>query len=119
MGHEGVLELHRGDPFPAGLDDVLGPVGDLDEAEGVDRPHVTGAQPPLVELLRGIHAVVGARDPRPAGFDLPGGGAVPGQKPAGVVAQPEFDAVEGAAGLGPPGHLLASRRAGRREGDGG
>ena len=34
MGHQQVLELDRADPLAARLDDVLGPVGDLDEALG-------------------------------------------------------------------------------------
>ncbi len=47
-----VLQLDRGDPLPAGLDHVLGPVGDLEVAAVVDGADVAGAQPAVVELLR-------------------------------------------------------------------
>ena len=34
VGHQRVLQLHRGDPLAAGLDDVLGPVGERQVAVG-------------------------------------------------------------------------------------
>ena len=51
VGHQLVLQLDRGDPLAAGLDHVLGAVGDLHEALGVHRRDVARAQPPRVELL--------------------------------------------------------------------
>src|SRR6266849_5041506 len=54
MRHQGILDLHRGNPFAAGFDHVLGAIGDLDETAIIDRAHVTGAQPPLVESIRRI-----------------------------------------------------------------
>lgn len=45
-----VLQLNRGDPFTAGLDDVFGAVGQGDEALLVDAADVTGAQPAGIEL---------------------------------------------------------------------
>src|ERR1700730_7432368 len=68
--HQRVLQLHGGDPLATGLDRVLGPVGERDEAQPVDRPDVTGAQPAVAELLRVIVSVVGPGDPRSADLDL-------------------------------------------------
>ena len=59
--HQVVLELHRADPLAARLDDVLGPVGDLDVPFGVHRADVTGTQPTVVELLGRV--VVGSTRP--------------------------------------------------------
>src|SRR5581483_8966285 len=70
VAHEVVLELDGRDPLAARLDDVLGPVGDLDVAALVERPDVAGAQPSVVELLGRRVAVVGAGDPRAPHLDL-------------------------------------------------
>ena len=51
VAHQGVLEVDRGDPLAAGLDDVLGPVGERDVAQRVEGADVAGAQPAVVELL--------------------------------------------------------------------
>src|SRR4051812_29955766 len=48
VGHDLVLELHRGDPLAAGLHDVLRAVHELDVALAGDRRHVAGAQPPVL-----------------------------------------------------------------------
>ena len=50
--HEGVLEVDRADPLAAGLDDVLGPVGQREEAVRRQRADVAGPQPAVVELGR-------------------------------------------------------------------
>src|SRR5205807_8207191 len=69
--HQLALELYRRDPLAARLDDVLGAVGDLDEAALVDRSDVAGAQPPGVELVGAARVVVVvAGDPRPADLEL-------------------------------------------------
>ena len=65
--HEVALELDRRDPLAARLDDVLGPVGDLDVAPLVEGADVAGAQPAVVELLGRRVAVVRAGDPRARG----------------------------------------------------
>src|SRR5262249_15289750 len=39
-----VFELERGDPFPAGLNDVLDAISDLNIAVGTDVPDVVGVQ---------------------------------------------------------------------------
>ena len=48
VGHQRVLQLDRADPLAAGLDDVLGPVGQREEAVGGERADVAGAQPAVV-----------------------------------------------------------------------
>ena len=70
MGHDDVLEVDRGDPLAAGLDDVLRAVGDAEVAEFVEGAHVAGSQPPVAELLRCFVQVIGPGDPRTADFDL-------------------------------------------------
>ena len=60
-----ILEIDGRNPFAAGLDDVLGAVGDLHVAAGVDVSDVAGIEPAvLVELLRAGAAII-ARAPRP------------------------------------------------------
>src|SRR4029450_1919864 len=77
--HGGVLQVHRGDPLPAGLDDVLGAVGQGQIAVRADRTDVARAQPAVRELLRVLLAVVPAGDPGTAHLQLPGAPAVVGQ----------------------------------------
>jgi hypothetical protein len=45
MAHGGVFQLDRADPFAARLDDVLGPVGQLQRAVGMDYRNVAGIEP--------------------------------------------------------------------------
>ena len=80
MRHDLVLELDRRDPLAARLDDVLGAVGDLDEALRVDGADVAGAEPAVVKFVRRSIPVVGTGDPRAAHLDLAGGLAVPGER---------------------------------------
>src|SRR5262249_9057563 len=120
MPHQLVLELDGRDPFPARLDDVLGPIGDLDEPVLVDATDVAGAQPTMVELVGCRIAVVAAGDPRTPHLDLPHGRAVPLQRGPGVVDDAQLDATEHATRLLAPVHLLlasgldATRRARQR-----
>ena len=50
--HQVVLQLDRGDPLAAGLDDVLGAVGQGQETVRGERADVAGAQPAVAELVR-------------------------------------------------------------------
>jgi hypothetical protein len=47
VAHGGVFQLYRADPFPAGLDHVLGAVGDLQSAVRVEDRHVAGVEPAI------------------------------------------------------------------------
>src|SRR5580658_6105481 len=58
-----ILELYGRDPFAAGLDDVLGPVGDADVALPVDDAYIAGAQPSIVKFFGKVGAIIGRRDP--------------------------------------------------------
>jgi hypothetical protein len=42
MRERGILQLHRADPLAAGLDHVLGPIGQGDLTVVVDHGHVAG-----------------------------------------------------------------------------
>src|SRR5207248_4170734 len=69
--HDRVLEINRADPFAAGLDQILGAVGDAHVAVGIDAADVAGAQPAIVAEAAGIvDAVVAGGDERPAHLDL-------------------------------------------------
>src|SRR3954452_19085914 len=118
MRHEMTLELDRGDPLTARLDDVLRTVGDLHVPVGGHAGDVARAQPSVVELLRGRIAVVRAGDPRSPALDLPHRFAVPRQHGAVVVDDPQLPPWERSPGEPPPVHLLlrAERNAPRREG---
>ena len=72
MAHERVLERDRRDPLAAGLDDVLRPVLDPDEAAGMERHDVARHEPAVVRPAIGLvgRVVVAGRDPRPADLEL-------------------------------------------------
>src|ERR1700691_3123216 len=97
VGEDGSLQLKRGYPFTARLDDVLGPVADRDVPLGVYPADVAGAQPAVAELGRCRVPVVGARHPWSAHLDLTGGDPVAGQYLAFVVHNPGLHAAEGAS----------------------
>src|SRR5262249_15326419 len=93
MAHDRVLELDRRDPLPAALDDVLGAVGDLDVAVGIDVDDVAGAEPPVVERLRRARVLVVARgDPGTAHLELADALTVPGKLRAVLADDPPLDA---------------------------
>src|SRR5450759_5738689 len=64
MGHDFVLQFHRRDPLPTGLDDVLGAVADLHKALLVQPTDIAGTEPTVVEALGARLPVVRAGDPR-------------------------------------------------------
>src|SRR6201996_5643895 len=101
--HQGVLQLDRGDPLPAGLDHVLAAVADAQVSLGGDAADVAGAEPAVVELGRVVVLVVGPGDPRAADLDLADRLAVPGQHRAGVTGQPGFHRAEEPARAVPVG----------------
>src|SRR5438132_4507305 len=55
--HQCVLQLDRGDPLAAGLDDVLRAVGELEVPVFVDGPDVAGAEPSVLEPVLGARRV--------------------------------------------------------------
>src|SRR5690606_20416524 len=102
-----------GDPLAAGLDDVLGPVGEGEEAVGADDADVAGLEPAvLAELVGGAQrflagsVVVGAGDPRAADFQLTRGLAVPGEPLATGAGETGLDTSREAALGQPVGELL-------------
>jgi hypothetical protein len=96
VGHEGVLQRHRGDPLAAGLHHVLGAVGDAHVPVGVERHHVARLEPPVGgELLRPLVAHVARGHPRAAHLELAHGLAVPGEDLALVVDVAHLDEGDG------------------------
>ena len=97
LGHVGmadreVLEIDRGDPFPARLDDVLGAVGDLFHVAGqVQRPRRRRCR--RSPARRGSARPRGNRlSPRPARAPSAAEGlAVPGLVDARIVGNSELD----------------------------
>src|SRR5579862_2389702 len=79
VSHELILQLHRGDPLAARLNNVLDAVSDNKEPALVDNPDVASAQPPIAELLWCGIVVIRPRDPRPAHLDLALADTVPRQ----------------------------------------
>jgi hypothetical protein len=47
VAHEGVFQLDRADPLAARLDHVLGAVGDVHVAVGVNGGHIAGGEPAI------------------------------------------------------------------------
>ena len=110
-----VLEVHRRHPLPAGLDHVLGTVGDLHIAARVDGAHVTGAQPAVIgEGIGRCTLVVATGDPRPAQLQLANGVAVFRTRIALFVHQTHLHARHRAAALGAPHGLVLGRGVARR-----
>ena len=95
MPDQVVLQFHRGNPFPAGLDDVLGTVGQRDVAIPVDDADIARAQPSAVELLAVVIQVVRPGDPRPTPFQFPNGHTIVGHGSARVVDDPYLHATYG------------------------
>src|SRR5712691_10187449 len=93
MRHDRVLELDGQNPFPAGLDDVLGAVDALDVALRRDLPDAAGAEPAVLGLLVGALAVVVATsDPRSSHLDLTKRDAIPRKLlAAGRIADSNLD----------------------------
>ena len=92
-----VLELDGADPLAAGFDDVLGAVGDLHRAAGVDGGDVAGGEPAVRVAVVGVCAHVAAGDPGAADGEVAEGGAVPGEFVALVVGDAHVDAGDGPA----------------------
>src|SRR5262245_49281219 len=91
MAHDLVLQVHRGDPFAAALDHVLGAVHDADIAIHIYGRDIAGAQPAVGELVYIVipAMIVRPSDPGAAYLQLAAGCAVAGHLPALVV----YDAV--------------------------
>src|SRR5690606_11415209 len=88
-----VFQIDGGDPLAAGLDDVLGAVGDLHVAVAVDMRDVARVEPALlVEALLAGAAVIGIRDSGAANLEPAEGLAVPGPLVALVVRHLHLDA---------------------------
>ena len=70
---EQILGLERGDPFAAGLDDVLDAVGDLQRAVRPDVPDVAGVQITVLPQAFGCRRIsaIGLRQPRRTYDDFP------------------------------------------------
>src|SRR5699024_1919718 len=105
---ERVLQVDRGDPLPAGLDDVLRAVGQGDVPEAVAVADVAGPQPAVVELrLRLGIARVGVPGGHPRTPDLELADRFPVARQDGAVVPDDaaLDAAEQPTG----GALVAPR----------
>src|SRR5687767_7956801 len=100
-----VLQVDGADPFAARLDHVLGAVGDLHVAVGVDGGHVAGREPALAQHLAAFALEVAAGDPRPAHHQVAEALAVPRQLAALFVDDLHLDAEDAAALLRLDGEL--------------
>ena len=119
MLHYEVLQLDRGDPLAARLDDVLRPVGQCDESAVVDAADISGAQPAVVKLRFVGVLVIGSGDPRSTNFQLPHRLPIIGQHGVVVVDDAGLDPAQGPPGgvAQRPVHLLID--VGGRAGDSG
>ena len=97
---QGALELLRGDPLAADLDDILEPVGDPDVAVPVEVGDVAGVKPASVPQLAaaGLVAVVALGEPGAAEDELPHLLAVRREERVVWPPDPRLDQWEGEAG---------------------
>src|SRR5215469_18318770 len=79
MGHKGILELDRADPFAATLDEVLGAISNAQVAESIHARHIAGAQPAVGGVFLRIRrkVVVTAGDVGSSNLNLANAIAVP------------------------------------------
>ena len=86
MATGAVLDVHRADPFTARLDDVLGPVGDLQVAVFTDGSDVPGAEPAVRPVRsRFVQFEIAAADPGSTDHEFARALAVPRQFIAVIV----------------------------------
>ncbi len=119
MGHQVILQLNGGDPFSAGLDDVLGPVGKSEVSGGGDHSNVPGTEPAVVELGRILIQVVRPGDPGAADLHLAHRAAVGRQDGVAVAGDPGLEPAEQPALGDPVPPALLERGAVRGVRDGG
>src|SRR5918998_2512384 len=101
VGHQGVLESHRGDPLPPALYEVLGPVLDLHVPTRIYGDDIAGLEPAVLgELLGVLGVVISPRDPRTPDLQLPHALPVP-RSEALVAPRPYLDERPRQALLGP------------------
>src|ERR1019366_7417750 len=79
IGQESSLQVQRGDPLAARLDDVLRPVADRDVASCVNAADIAGPEPAVVKLSRCRVEIVALGHPGPAYLDLADAAPVPWQ----------------------------------------
>ena len=88
-----VLDLDRGNPLTARLDDVFGSIGDRDIALGADSGHVARFKPARLCMgIRPLELVVARTDPRTSYLECTKGLAIPGQLLVVVVGDFDFNA---------------------------
>ena len=93
MADREIFQIDRGYPFAAGLDHVLGAVGDLHIAVRIDGRDIAGIEEAvLVEDFFILRLVIAARDRRSPDLQPPEGLAVPGLVAAAIVGDFHFDA---------------------------
>jgi hypothetical protein len=105
--HGVALDVDGADPFAAGLDHVLGPVGDLHVAVGVDGGDVARGKPAVAQNRPAGLLEVAVDHPVAADLQVAEGDAVVGKRGVARARDPEVDAEHR------PALLLAERIAGR------
>ena len=111
VAHGGVLQVDGTDPFTAGLDDVLGAVGDGHEAVFVQGRDVARVEPvAIVQNAPALALEVAAGDPVTAGQQVAEGHAVARQFVGFVVGDLQFHAIDHATLLGLVGQLFLERQ---------
>src|SRR5262249_17782613 len=79
MSSESTLQVYRADPFASGLNQVLGAIGNLQEAVAINRDYVAGTQPAISSpaILRLGHVVIACCHPRAPHLEFAHGFSVP------------------------------------------
>src|SRR5215510_12975067 len=76
MRHQVILELHRRDPLATGLDHVLCPVSQREEALAGESADIPDPQPSVAEPVGVLTAELRRRYPRTAYLQIADGGSV-------------------------------------------
>ncbi len=85
-----IFQFDRADPLAAGLDHILGPVGDLHRAIGMQHRDIAGIKPAIILDGIFIGTIITVDDPRPANFQGAAGLAVARCDIAFFIDHPQF-----------------------------
>ena len=91
MGDGDVFKLDRADPFAAGFDNVLGSVADRHIAVAVQRRHIAGCEPAILQKVLILHLEIAVQHPVTAHHQIALGLAVMGQIIAVIVDDLQLD----------------------------
>ncbi len=101
MTHRRIFQIDGRNPFATGLDYILGTVGNLHVAIGIDSGDIAGIKITIgIEYLAALAAIVAGDYPRPTHHQVAEGFAIMWQGIAFIVGDAQLDAIDATTLLG-------------------